>query len=199
MRLRISKSATGSMLATIFAAVVLVAAATWTQSSHHLSKFSAAATVTPAMSVPAPSSSSSPTPATESPSVAGASTVAPTAPQKLSSSAPVAITPKASLSPSPQVTVVINGQTFTVSAANVFNACDVLKSAKAEGKISSLTIYDSEKYMQSHGNSAYVYELNGVADQWQYSATDANNAPLSARGCSLTPVRPGYSVTWFTK
>lgn len=199
MRLRISKSATGSTIATISAAVVLVAAAIWTQSSHHLSKFSAAATVTPTMSVPASSSSSPPTPAIEQPSVAGASTVAPTVPQKLSSSAPVATIPKAALSPSPLVTVVINGQKLEVSAANVSNACDVLKSAKAEGKISSLTIYESEKYMQSHGNSAYVYELNGIADQWQYSAADANNAPLSARGCSLTPVRPGYSVTWFTK
>lgn len=112
---------------------------------------------------------------------------------------PVNTTGPAVATPAPvaQASLTINGVSFNVDVAGVSNVCDLLRAAKTQGKIASLTIYDDPKYMASHGGSAYVYELNGITDQWQYRATDAGGAPLQARGCSLTPVRAGYSVTWF--
>lgn len=112
---------------------------------------------------------------------------------------PANITGPAAPTPAPVAlaSLTINGASFNVDVTGVSNACDLLRAAKAQGKISSLTIYDDPKYMATHGGSAYVYEMNGITDQWQYRATDAGGAPLQARGCSLTPVRAGYSVTWF--
>ena len=202
MRLRIPATSTGSALATLLAAVFLFAAATLTHAGNHLSKTSATSNIasTPQQtSAPLISDTATPTTrATNTPAVAGASTVAPVKSSSQDTSRPampVQAQP-AVQAPAPMllVTVVINGQQFTVNAANVTNACDVLTEAKLERKISSV-VFDN-KYLDTY-KSLMVTEINGYKGAgWTYSAADAAGNNLQVFGCSLTLLKAGYSVTW---
>ena len=202
MRLRIPATSTGSALATLLAVVVLFGAAAWTHAGNHLSKTSATrniASTSQQTSAPLISNAATPTTlVTNTPAVAGASTVAPvksSSQDTTRSAAPVPARPAAQApAPVQLVSVAINGQQLTVNAANVTNACDVLTEAKLESKISSV-VFDN-KYLDTY-KSLMVTEINGYKGAgWTYSATDAAGNNLQAFGCSLTPLKAGYSVTW---
>lgn len=105
-------------------------------------------------------------------------------------------TPTPTLTPTPVIETVAvtlmqpNGtQNFTVAWQNSMNACDVLKQAKAEGDIASLTLDAS--YVATFG-SPYVYEINGYKDSWVFLI----NGISSSKGCTSVTIQKDDHVTW---
>lgn len=80
-------------------------------------------------------------------------------------------------------------QGFTVAWKNDMNACDVLKQAKAEGDIASLTL--DESYTATFG-SPYVYEINGYKDSWVFLV----NGISPSKGCTSVTIQKDDQVTW---
>ena len=78
--------------------------------------------------------------------------------------------------------------TFQVDLHNGNTVCDILQTAKSEGKIKSLT-FDSS-YMSSL-HSLYIKEMNGFSDNWTFTVN--GSSPL---GCSLINPKPNDSIEW---
>jgi hypothetical protein len=191
-----------SSLLIVVAVAGLAGAAVLAQAPYH----SIATTIHPSATVgatiaPSPTAISETPVPTSHPAVAGVATQAPANyPQAVSTATPVP-TATPCLTPAGAIvglTLKYGGKTFScnVSFRDGADACTILRQAQVEGKITSLTIYDSPDYIASHGNSAYLYELNGYKDNWTYSAQASSGKPIPAPGCSLTPVHAGDSVTW---
>lgn len=77
---------------------------------------------------------------------------------------------------------------FPVTLKDGANVCDVLQTAKNEGKINSLTLDDT--YLSAF-NSKYVLEINGYKDNWTFKIN--GNSPL---GCSLSNPKPNDIIVW---
>lgn len=124
------------------------------------------------------------------PSATLAPTIAPTSAPSLQptpSPSPVA-NPQAS---SYQVTVDINGSSFSMTVSSGSNHCDVLQEALHEGKISSLNMS-----FNSSMNSNAVYQINGLGQTNQVWWVYKVNGQSPAVGCSQVPVHNNDQASW---
>lgn len=79
-------------------------------------------------------------------------------------------------------------QHFTVAWQKGMTVCDVIKQAKVDGRISSLTI--DESYIATF-RSPYIYEINGYKDNWVFEVNGE-----SALGCALVTIEQDDHVVW---
>ncbi len=81
---------------------------------------------------------------------------------------------------------------FAVELKDGQNVCDNLIQAKAEGKLTSLTINTS--YLKTYG-SAYVYEINGYKNNWTFTINGAS----PPTGCSDVFPKNNDAIVWTFK
>jgi hypothetical protein len=182
-------------------------AAVLTRSPHHLTKISVSpkTTTSPAAGKPGEAAA---TPGPNQPAVAGVSTeiAAPktSVAQKVASKIAAAAgksapTPVPTASANVAVLLPGNVKKFIIKLPANPDACNVLDEALAEGKISSLTIDRSEHNMDNYHSAMVTQIENYTGAGWNYTVTDQTGKPLppsQTTGCSLTPVKAGYTITW---
>lgn len=105
--------------------------------------------------------------------------------------APIAVVTPAALPKTVTLTLIEpDGTTaFSVRLLDGADACSVLEEAKAEGKLTELSIDYS--YLKTSLKSAYVRSINSFANNW---TVKVNN--VSPEGCSFAKPGNNDNVTW---